>query len=255
MRPRAAAGHHGASIDCGPAPDPTLPLRLAERHAALPVGARLEAVAGPGWPPDLLDAVVVGAGFATSAVGAPRRGGSSDDRDRRLTLERQRTLADVVGPGMRLLLCGLNPSLYAADAGVGFARPGNRFWPAALAAGIVSRDRDPQHALDAHGVGMTDLVKRATPRADALATHEYVAGLERLRLLVSWLEPDRTCVIGLSGWRAAADRRATAGWQAEGLGGRPLYLMPNPSGLNASSSLDDLTDHLVRAAGDRVALT
>ena len=79
---------------------------------------------------------------------------------------RARTLPDTVGPGMRLLLVGLNPSEYAADAGAGFARPGNRFWPAALAAGLVTRTHDPFHALRVDGVGMTDLVKRATPRAD-----------------------------------------------------------------------------------------
>ena len=65
---------------------------------------------------------------------------------------------------MRLLVCGLNPSIYSADAGVGYARPGNRFWPAAIAAGLVTEDRDPRHALSHHGVGITDLVKRATGR-------------------------------------------------------------------------------------------
>ncbi len=81
---------------------------------------------------------------------------------------------------MRLLVCGLNPSVYSADAGRGFARPGNRYWPAALAAGIVSRDRDTRHALLHHGVGMTDLVKRATPRADELTIDEYRDGVERV---------------------------------------------------------------------------
>ena len=66
---------------------------------------------------------------------------------------------------MRLLVVGLNPSLYSADVGVGYRRPGNRFWPAALGAGLVTRDRDPSHALRVHGVGMTDLVKRATSNA------------------------------------------------------------------------------------------
>lgn len=148
---------------------------------------------------------------------------------------------------MRLLVCGLNPSVRAADAGVGFVTPGNRFWRAALAAGIVTRDREPRHALIAHGVGMTDLVKRATPRADALTSDEYRAGLERLDRLCEWLAPRAVCLVGLAGWRAAVDRKATAGWQERSLGGRPVYVMPSTSGLNAASSLGELTDHLARS--------
>ena len=149
---------------------------------------------------------------------------------------------------MRILVCGLNPSVYAADRGVGFARPGNRFWPAALAAGIVSRDRDPTHALTHHGIGMTDLVKRATPRADALTREEFRDGAARLTRLVEWLRPGVVCFLGLSGWRAAIERRASAGEQPDGLGGVPAYVMPNPSGINAHASLDDLVAHLRAAA-------
>ena len=167
-------------------------------------------------------------------------------------LLRQLTLPDVVGPDMRLLVCGLNPSLYSAERGVGFARPGNRFWPAARAAGLVELDRDPRRALADHGVGMTDLVKRATRRAAELEPAEYRAGLARLDAVVAWLAPARVCVVGLSGWRAAIDRRAAAGWQTRGVGGRPTYLMPNPSGINASASLAHLTEHLRRAVGDPV---
>ena len=85
-----------------------------------------------------------------------------------------------MGPSLRVLVVGLNPSVYAAERGVGFARPGNRFWPAAIAAGLVTSDRDPWAAFDA-GVGFTDLVKRATPRADELSAAEYRAGAERVR--------------------------------------------------------------------------
>jgi TDG/mug DNA glycosylase family protein len=145
---------------------------------------------------------------------------------------------------MRVLLVGLNPSLFSADAGVGFARPGNRFWPAALAAGLVTRDRDTRHALTAHGVGMTDLVKRATARADELAPAEYRAGAERVAALVSWLAPDAVCFVGLSGYRVAIDRAATTGWQADPFGGRPAYVMPNPSGINAHATPAVLADHL-----------
>jgi TDG/mug DNA glycosylase family protein len=162
-------------------------------------------------------------------------------------VERERTLPDVVGAGMRLLVCGLNPSLNAADAGVGFARPGNRFWPAALAAGIATRDRDARHMLAHHRIGMTDLVKRASVGADELTRDEYRDGAARVERLVRWLQPGAVCFVGLAGWRAAVDRKATAGRQPHGFGGAPTYVMPNTSGLNARVALDELTDHL-RAA-------
>jgi TDG/mug DNA glycosylase family protein len=161
---------------------------------------------------------------------------------------RLRTLADTVGPGMRLLVCGLNPSLYAADAGVGYARPGNRFWPAARAAGLVTRDRDAVDALTGHGIGMTDLVKRATTGAGELSAAEYQEGSARVERLVRWLRPDAVCFVGLAGWRAAVDPGARAGEQASGFGRVPAYVMPSTSGANAHARLDDLVDHLQRAA-------
>lgn len=167
------------------------------------------------------------------------------------TLRRQRTLADTVGPGLRMLMVGLNPSLYAADAGVGFARPGNRFWPAALAAGIVSVDRDPLDAFERHGIGMTDLVKRATVAADELSSTEYVEGVARLERLCGWLRPAVVCVAGLTGWRAAVDRRAGRGWQPAGLAGVPVYVMPNPSGLNARVPVAELATDLATACAGR----
>ena len=198
------------------------------------------------WPKQRLADVVVGAGFTIL---------DWEDRPRpkgevlyRVRAERALALADTVAPGMRVLVCGLYPSVYSAEAGISFARPGNRFWPAALAAGIVSRDRDPDHALLHHGLGMTNIVTRPTVGAAELGTAEYRAGLERVARLVAWLQPAVVCFVGLAGWRAAVDRRAAAGLQEEALGGRPVYLMPSTSGLNAHSRLDDLTEHLRRAA-------
>jgi TDG/mug DNA glycosylase family protein len=127
---------------------------------------------------------------------------------------------------------------------VGFARPGNRFWPAATAAGLVTRTHDPVHALRVDGVGMTDLVKRATPRADELTRDEFVHGAGRVERLVEWLRPRAVCFVGLSGYRAAVDRRAATGWQPEPFGGRPAYVMPNPSGVNAHATPAVLTEHL-----------
>lgn len=208
-----------------------VPLELWSLHHALEVGARVVADAASigTWPAPLLRAVMAGAGFEP----VPRRRGWT----------RAHTLADTVGPGMRVLLAGLNPSVYSADVGAGFARPGNRFWPAAIEAGLVSVARDPLAALESHGVGMTDLVKRATARADQLEPSEYRTGVDRLRHTVAWLEPRILCVVGLTGWRLAVDRRAGAGMQDAPFGGRPVYVMPNPSGLNAHVTVHGLADH------------
>ena len=190
------------------------------------------------WPAERLADVVVGAGFTIDSF--------VDDGEEWLDVEatRARTLADTVGPGMRLLIVGLNPSVYSADAGHGFARPGNRFWPAALAAGLVTKTHDPRHALRVDDVGMTDLVKRATARADELTKDEYRAGAARLQRLVAWLQPEAVCFVGLSGYRHAIDRKAVAGWQPEPFGGRPAYVMPNTSGLNGHTNPTDLANHL-----------
>ena len=154
------------------------------------------------------------------------------------------TLPDFVAAGMRVLVSGLNPSVHAADAGIGYVTPGNRFWPAALEAGLASRDRDARHALLHHGMGMTDLVKRATPRAAELTREEYRAGLARLDRLCAWLQPAAICFVGLAGWRAAVDRHAQPGWQPRSVGGRPAYVLPSTSGLNAATPLAVLVDHL-----------
>jgi TDG/mug DNA glycosylase family protein len=158
------------------------------------------------------------------------------------------SLPDIVAAQMRLLIVGLNPSPYSADHSIGYARPGNRFWPAALAAGIVSVDRDPRHALQHHGLGMTDLVRRTTQRADELDRAEFVSGFERVERLTAWLKPQAVCFVGLGGWRAVVDRKASSGGQDRTLGDRPVYVMPHTSGLNAHCRLEDLVAHFRAAA-------
>lgn len=221
-----------------------IPRWLAERHRELAVDDVLDVPPGvvararssrAGWA-----AIVDGAGFAIEGERP------ADETERRL--RRLDSLPDVVGPRMRLLVIGLNPSPTAAATGIGFARAGNRFWPAALAAGLVTRDRDPDHALTDHGMGFTDLVKRTTKQAAELDRAEFVAGVARVELLCRWLRPEACVVVGLMGWRAAVERGAVAGWQDTALGGRPVYLMPSTSGLNAATSLGELTAHLTAAA-------
>lgn len=241
-----------------------VPMALADLHRALEAQAPIEVTFFGGadegreiFPGDdlpgrwfstsseeRLSDVLIGAGFELDELGVEHRG---DDVGYTVRARRARTLADTVGPGMRLLVCGLNPSVRAADAGVGFVTPGNRFWPAAIAAGLVTQDRDPADALRRHGVGMTDLVKRATPRADGLTREEYAAGLARVERLCEWLQPGAVCFVGLAGWRAAVDATAGPGVQRQTIGGRPVYVMPSTSGANASAQLPALTDHL-RAA-------
>ena len=95
---------------------------------------------------------------------------------------------------------------------MGFGRPGNRFWPAALDAGIATVNREPRHALAHHGMGMTDLVKRATPRADELTTDEYRTGLARVEQLCAWLRPEAVCFVGsLAGEPQPTERQRRAG--------------------------------------------
>ncbi len=200
-----------------------------------------------GWTEPRLRDMCWGAGFEMAQL--RRRRGDGRPSRFELRLRRRFTLPDTVGPSMTMLVCGLNPSIHSAEVGVGFARPGNRFWPAALQAGLVSRDRDPRHALVHHGVGMTDLAKRPTRRADELSAEEYAEGLQRVERLAGWLQPATICFVGLAGWRTAVDRKATAGPQRERIGGASVYVMPSTSGLNASSRLADLTEHLRAAAG------
>ena len=214
--------------------------RLTELHRASVPGARVHLVLPSRADvndQELAD-IAEGAGFIIRRRLATRAS----------VLHRQWTIPDTVAPAMRLLICGLNPSPSAADAGVGFARPGNRFWPAALAAGLVSRNRDPDNALATHGIGMTDIVKRTTRRADEIGPDEFRRGLDRVTRLAARLEPRSVCFVGLQGWRTVVDPKAGSGWQGQRLGDRPVYVMPSTSGLNASSQLDDLTAHLHAAS-------
>jgi TDG/mug DNA glycosylase family protein len=221
-----------------------VPLALAERHREVAVGARIELTlpSGDAHHVERARAVVAAGGFEIDRWDA-----ATDPIE--ATVTAQRALPDHVGPDMRLLCCGLNPSLHAADAGVGYVTGSNRFWKAMALAGLSTSDRDPFHLLRHDHIGMTDLVKRPTARADELSTVEYRTGVERLEVLCDWLRPAAVAVVGLAGWRAAVERKAVVGWQDRTLGPSPVYLLPSTSGLNAGTSLDDLVGHLLQAAG------
>jgi double-stranded uracil-DNA glycosylase len=235
-----------------------LPLALARLHWALEVCAALtiSGIGGEGegglpnddfpgrfftlWQPDELAGLLAGAGFEVDEVSVEGERVWAGAR-------RARTLPDTVAAGLRVLVCGLNPSVVAADAGYGFAGPTNRFWKAAVAAGLVTRPRDPLGCLLHDRVGMTDLVKRATPNAAVLSRDEYLAGAGRIGRLVEWLRPGVVLFVGLAGWRAAVDRHAIAGPQPVPFAGVPAYVMPSTSGLNAHTSVAELTAHMVDA--------
>ncbi len=181
--------------------------------------------------PISLDDLIEGAGFSVDGALSVR----------------QESLPDSVQPNMKMLVCGLNPGVTSAKDGVSFAKKGNRFWPAALAAGVVTQDRAIDHALLHHGIGFTDLAKRTTSRADQITTAEFRSGASRVERLVRWLTPRSVVMVGLGGWRTGVDRQAESGWQAKPFGGAPVYLMPSTSGLNTHESVDSLVKHLEKA--------
>ncbi len=211
------------------------PAALAEWHRSHETGDEI-AVHGSWHAPLPFEAVAEGAGTNVIAT-------TSGLNRAQWTLRREMTLADLVAPRLRVLIVGLNPSVVAAETKVPFGGRTNRFWPSAITAGLVVADRDPWRAFADHRIGFTDLVKRASARADDLTTAEYTDGAERLRALVGWLAPRVVCFAGLTGYRAAVDRKAGVGLAPEPFAGALTYVMPNPSGVNTHSSLEALVQH------------
>ena len=147
-----------------------------------------------------------------------------------------RTIPDVLAPNLTVLFCGINPGLYSAWSGHHFARPGNRFWPALHASGLTPRQLAPgeQEQLLALGLGVTNVVPRASARADELTSQEYVEGGRRLAALVAEDRPAWLAVLGVTAYRAAFDvPKAQVGPQDARLGETRIWVLPNPSGLNA----------------------
>jgi len=150
---------------------------------------------------------------------------------------------DLIAPGLAVLFCGINPGLYSAATGHHFARPGNRFWPALRAAGLTDELLRPweESRLLELGLGITNLVPRATAAADQLTREELRRGRIRLAAKVRRYRPRCVAVLGIGAYRTAFDRpRAVIGLQPEAFGASALWVLPNPSGLNANHQLPDL---------------
>ena len=155
----------------------------------------------------------------------------------------EKTVRDVIAPDLRVLFCGINPGLYTAAVGHHFARPGNRFWPALYAGGFTDRVLSPfdERELLRSGYGITNVVPRATASADLLTKEEVVAGGEQLRAKVLRYRPRILAVLGVGAYRTAFNQpKAAMGRQPDRIGNTLLWVLPNPSGLNANYQAADL---------------
>ncbi len=187
-------------------------------------------------------------GRPPSILGAHYRDGVGFSRAE-LEAFRDATLPDLIGPGLRLLFVGINPGLWTAAVQTHFARPGNRFYPALRRAGVLTRDinlargmtdDDRRHFLD-RGLGITNLVPRATARADELTPTELREGSLRLTEVVRTWQPRVVAVLGISAYRTAFGvPKAQTGEQPHLLDDARLWVVPNPSGLNAHDTIASL---------------
>ncbi len=154
-----------------------------------------------------------------------------------------KTVPDVIADDLRVLFCGINPGLYTAAVGHHFARPGNRFWKALYEAGFTTRLFSPfeESELLQSGYGVTNVVSRATATADLLAQEEIIQGCKRLKSKVRRYRPQILAILGLGAYRLAFSQpKATAGRQDRKIGDTVLWVLPNPSGLNANYQQKDL---------------
>lgn len=170
------------------------------------------------------------------------------------------TVPDLIARNLRVLFCGINPGLYSGATGYHFARPGNRFWPALHAGGFTDRLLAPheERELLRAGYGITNFVARATATADELTNAELLAGGRRLRAQVRRYRPRYLAVLGIGAYRAAFNQpKAQLGLQLETIGQTSLWILPNPSGLNAHYRADALARLFreLRAAIEQLNIT
>jgi double-stranded uracil-DNA glycosylase len=154
-----------------------------------------------------------------------------------------KTVPDVIAPGLGVLFCGINPGLYTAAVGHHFARPGNRFWPALYAAGFSSRLLSPfeERELLKSGYGITNMVAHATATSVELSKDDFIKGGKRLLRKIRRYKPRFVAILGLGAYRTAFGQpKAQVGRQNQSLNGSEVWVLPNPSGLNAHFQLKDL---------------
>lgn len=159
------------------------------------------------------------------------------------------SIPDLAGPSLRVLFCGINPGLYSAATGHHFARPGNRFWRTLYASGFTSRLLHPseQDQLLGLGLGITNVVARSTSRADELSREELIAGGRMLAAKLNELRPRWLAVVGVTAYRTAFGQPgAVVGRQDTMIDDTPVWVLPNPSGLNASYQIDRLAAEFER---------
>jgi TDG/mug DNA glycosylase family protein len=152
-------------------------------------------------------------------------------------------LPDVIAPYLDVLFCGINPGLFSAAVGRHFGRPGNRFWPTLHRAGFTPRLLSPseQQELLTYGCGITNIVDRATTAADELTREELIAGARTLSRKVRRWKPRYLAIVGIQSYRQAFERPdAKIGLQTETIGETRIWVLPNPSGLNAHYKPADL---------------
>lgn len=191
---------------------------------------------------------------AQYACHVSRRRSPLPNKPTRADLEaaRDRTVPDVIGPGLRVLFVGINPGLYSAAVRHHFARPGNRFWPTLALSGLTPQKYSPaqENELLALGLGITNLVARATAAADELSAQELSRGARRLAAKVRRFRPQIVAILGLTAYRTAFGRpKAVLGRQPDSFGGAVLWVLPNPSGLNAHHQLPQLAQLFAELRG------
>jgi double-stranded uracil-DNA glycosylase len=205
--------------------------------------------------------------FLPGEAGPPRVSRNQDPRRfSRDELEgfRNTTVADLVDDNMRLLFVGINPGLWTAATQTHFAHPGNRFYPALLRGGVITlpinpstgmNDRERRHLIE-RGIGITNIVDRATPRAAELSRDELRRGAEHLTAKIAGWRPRVVAIAGITAYRVAFERpRAAVGRQHETLAGAELWIVPNPSGLNTHETITSLAAayrRVAKAAGVEV---
>jgi TDG/mug DNA glycosylase family protein len=156
-----------------------------------------------------------------------------------------KTLPDIIAPGLRVLFCGINPGLYTAAVQQHFGRPGNRFWPTLHRAGFTPGLFAPseQRELLKLGIGITNVVARATAAADELTREELIEGGKILTRKVKRYAPRFLAIVGIGAYRTAFDRpKATMGLQDDTIGDTQIWVLPNPSGLNANYQPSQLAE-------------